>query len=122
MIAPRAGTLLAAGGIDAGIAVHTGPALTSLMVGRRHAQVHLRDTDNAMAARTTFDEPPEFDVGDRVLLVAHIGPVFRPRLRRGDRGIVTGRSVTGQLTVRFDNGSIEIVSSVHLRLDPEPRG
>lgn len=58
---------------------------------------------------TTFDEPPEFDVGDRVVTTEPIGPVWRRRVPRGSRGLVVARTADRLIAVRFDTGLVEHV-------------
>ncbi len=68
---------------------------------------------------TTFDEPPEYDAGDRVVLVSAIGPVWRRRVERGTRGIVVARTAERLIAVRFDDGTVEHVHPNALRSDTE---
>ena len=67
---------------------------------------------------TTFDEPPEYDVGDRVVLTTAIGPVWRRRVACGTRGIVVARTPERLLAVRFDDGSLEHVHPGTLQPKP----
>jgi hypothetical protein len=61
-----------------------------------------------MPPTTTFDEPPEFDVGDRVVSTEPIGPRLH-RVARGSAGIVIGRTAERLIAVRFDSGRVEHV-------------
>lgn len=56
---------------------------------------------------TTFDEPPEYDVGDRVVLGKPLGPVWHRRLAVGSTGTVIARTPERLIAVRFDNGVVE---------------
>jgi hypothetical protein len=66
---------------------------------------------------TTFDQPPEFDVGDRVVSTEPIGPVLHRRIPRGSRGIVIARTADRLIAVRFDTGHVEHVHPNQLRFD-----
>ena len=68
-----------------------------------------------MPPSTTFDEPPEFDVGDRVVTTGPIGPVWR-RMPRGSTGVVIARTAERLVAVRFDAGGVEHVHPTRLRL------
>jgi Xrn1 SH3-like domain len=57
---------------------------------------------------TTFDEPPEFDVGDRVVTVDPVGPRWR-RVPRGSAGIVVARTAERLVAVHFDSSRVEHV-------------
>jgi hypothetical protein len=72
-----------------------------------------------MPPSTTFDEPPEFDVGDRVITTEPIGPVLHRRLPRGSRGIVIARTAERLIAVHFDDGRVEHVHPSALALDPD---
>lgn len=58
--------------------------------------------------------PPLFDVGDRVVAADGVGGMFRPRVRRGERGIVVAREAAGELRVRFANGRTRTVHAAQL--------
>ena len=58
---------------------------------------------------TGFDEPPEYDVGDRVTAASPIGPVWHRRVARGARGIVIARTPKRLIAVRFHDGTVEHV-------------
>jgi hypothetical protein len=70
-----------------------------------------------MPPSTTFDEPPEFDVGDRVVTTEPIGPAWHRRVPRGARGIVLARTAERLIAVRFDTGAVEHVHPAGLRYD-----
>ena len=57
---------------------------------------------------TTFDEPPEFDVGDRVVTIDPVGPLLH-RVPRGSAGVVVARTAERLIAVRFDSGRVEHV-------------
>jgi hypothetical protein len=65
---------------------------------------------------TTFDEPPEFDVGDRVVTVDPVGPRLH-RIPRGSAGVVMARTPERLIAVRFDEGRIEHVHPARLRFE-----
>ena len=67
---------------------------------------------------TTFDEPPEFDVGDRVVTTGPVGPVWR-RVGSGSPGVVVARTADRLIAVRFDIGRVEHVHPSSLRFDRE---
>jgi hypothetical protein len=67
---------------------------------------------------TTFDEPPEFDVGDRVVTVDPVGPRLH-RIPRGSAGIVLARTSEQLIAVRFDTGRVEHVHPARLRFEQE---
>jgi hypothetical protein len=69
-----------------------------------------------MPPSTTFDEPPEFDVGDRVLTTEQLGPLMH-RLPRGSRGTVIARTADGLIAVRFETGRVEHVHPAQLSYD-----
>jgi hypothetical protein len=69
---------------------------------------------------TTFDEPPEFDVGDRVVTVDPVGPRLR-RIPRGSAGMVVARTPERLIAVRFDLGRVEHVHPARLRFE-QPGG
>lgn len=76
-----------------------------------------------MPLSTTFDEPPEFDVGDRVITTEPIGPLLHRRVQRGSRGIVIARTAQRLIAVHFDSGQVEHVHPNALTWDlGEPRG
>ena len=62
-----------------------------------------------MPPSTTFDEPPEFDVGDRVVSVDRVGSLRRG-IARGSPGTVIARTADRLIAVRFDSGRVEHVS------------
>ncbi|MGH3262762.1 MAG: hypothetical protein ACRDNS_12260, partial [Trebonia sp.] len=66
---------------------------------------------------TTFDEPPEYDVGDRVIAANAIGPVWHRRVARGTHGIVVARTAKRLIAVRFAEGTVEHVHPNDLRFD-----
>ena len=61
-----------------------------------------------MPASTTFDEPPEFDVGDRVVTVPPVGPLLH-RVPRGSAGVVVACTPERLIAVRFGTGRVEHV-------------
>jgi hypothetical protein len=65
---------------------------------------------------TTFDEPPEFDVGDRVVTVDPVGPRLH-RIPRGSAGIVVARTPERLIAVRFDTGRVEHAHPARLRFE-----
>lgn len=67
---------------------------------------------------TTFDEPREFDVGDRVVTVDPVGPLLH-RIPRGSAGVVVARTPERLIAVRFDTGRVEHVHPSRLR-DEQP--
>jgi hypothetical protein len=69
-----------------------------------------------MPPSTTFDEPPEFDVGDRVVTVSPVGPRLR-RVPRGSAGIVVARTPERLIAVRFDTGRVEHVHPARLQFE-----
>ena len=70
-----------------------------------------------MPSWTTFDEPPEFDVGDRVVTRVAVGPAWKRTLPRGSRGIVIARTVDRLVAVRFATGQVEHLHPSDLRID-----
>jgi hypothetical protein len=62
---------------------------------------------------TTFDEPPEFDVGDRVVTTDPVGRRLH-RIPRGSAGIVVARTPERLIAVRFDSGRVEHVHPASL--------
>jgi hypothetical protein len=72
-----------------------------------------------MPASTTFDEPPEFDVGDRVVSTEAIGPLLHRRLPRGARGVVIARTAERLVAVRFQDGQVEHLHPGLLALDTD---
>ena len=64
---------------------------------------------------TSFDDPPEYEVGDRVVAVNAIGPVWHRRVARGSRGIVIARTAERLIAVRFLDGTVEHVHPNDLR-------
>lgn len=75
-----------------------------------------------MLFSTTFDEPPEFDVGDRVMASEPIGHRWRVRVPRGTRGIVVARTADRLIAVRFVTGQVEHVHPSALSYDTDPSG
>ncbi|GAA3164202.1 hypothetical protein GCM10010531_15480 [Blastococcus jejuensis] len=70
-----------------------------------------------MPPSTTFDEPPEFDVGDRVVTVDPVGPRLH-RIPRGSAGVVVARTPEERLiAVRFDTGRMEHVNPARLQFE-----
>jgi hypothetical protein len=74
-----------------------------------------------MPPSTTFDEPPEFDVGDRVITTDRWGPPWH-RLPAGSRGIVVARTAERLIAVRFDTGRVAHVHPSCLRYDEPGTG
>jgi len=73
-----------------------------------------------MPPSTTFDEPPEFDVGDQAVSAEPIGPTWHRRVPRGARGVVLTRTAERLIAVRFDSGEVEHVHPNGLRYaDPD---
>jgi hypothetical protein len=70
-----------------------------------------------MPPSTTFDEPPEYDAGDRVVTTEPIGPAWHRRQSRGSKGIVIARTADRLIAVRFDNGEVEHLHPNVLALD-----
>jgi hypothetical protein len=70
-----------------------------------------------MPPSTTFDDPPEFDVGDRVVTVEAVGPVWHRRVASGSHGIVVARTAERLIAVRFATGTVEHLHPSQLRLD-----
>jgi hypothetical protein len=68
-----------------------------------------------MSLVTGAGEPPEFDVGDRVITVRRIGGWLRPRIGRGVGGTVIGCLPATMVEVQFDDGHREVVSTTKLR-------
>ena len=73
-----------------------------------------------MPAPTAFDEPPEFDVGDRVVTTEPLGPLWHRRIPRGSRGIVVARTADRLIAVRFDAGLVEHLHPRVLAYDDGP--
>ena len=69
-----------------------------------------------MPPSTTFDEPPEFDVGDRVVTVSAVGPRLH-RIPRGSAGLVVARTPERLIAVHFDVGRVEHVHPAQLRYE-----
>jgi hypothetical protein len=69
-------------------------------------------------ASTTFDEPPEFDVGDRVVTVGPVGPRLH-RVPHGAAGVVVARTPERLIAVRFDTGRVEHVHPSRLRYEQD---
>jgi hypothetical protein len=64
----------------------------------------------------TTSQPPEFDVGDRVVTVDSVGSLLR-RVPRGSAGIVVGRTPQRLVAVRFGAGRVEHVHPSRLRFE-----
>lgn len=62
-----------------------------------------------MPPATTFDEPAELDVGDRVIATEPVGPAGH---RRIPRGVVVARTAKRLIAVRFDSGPVERLHSM----------
>jgi len=71
----------------------------------------------SMPPSTTFDEPPEFHVGDRVVTTGRVGPVWHG-IASGTAGVVVARTADRLIAVRFDGGRVEHVHPGRLQLDP----
>jgi hypothetical protein len=71
----------------------------------------------SMPPSTTFDEPPEFHIGDRVVTTGRVGRLGHG-LARGTPGVVVALTTDGLIAVRFDAGRIEHVHPGDLQLDP----
>ena len=69
-----------------------------------------------MPPSTTFDEPPEFDVGDRVVTEDPVGPRLR-RIAPGSAGVVIARTPERLIAVRFDSGRVQHVHPSRLRYE-----
>ncbi|MGY1741113.1 MULTISPECIES: hypothetical protein [unclassified Blastococcus] len=74
-----------------------------------------------MLFSTTFDEPPEFDVGDRVVTTDPVGPLWR-RVPRGSAGVVVARTAERLIAVRFDTGRVEHVHPASLAYEQPDAG
>ncbi len=74
-----------------------------------------------MPSSTTFDEPPEFDVGDRVVNTDPVGPRWH-RVPRGSAGVVVARTPERLIAVRFDSGRVEHVHPACLAYEERPAG
>jgi len=74
-----------------------------------------------MPSSTTFDEPPEFDVGDRVITVDPLGPRWH-RVPRGSAGVVVARTAERLIAVRFDTGRVEHVHPADLMYEEPGAG
>lgn len=61
-----------------------------------------------MPPSTTFDEPPEFDVGDRVVTTRPVGSRWH-RVPRGSAATVLAHTPERLIVVRFDSGPVEHV-------------
>jgi hypothetical protein len=70
-----------------------------------------------MPSSTTFDEPPQYDIGDRVITREPIGPAWHRRKPRGSKGIVIARTAERLIAVRFEDGQVEHVHPNMLALD-----
>lgn len=73
-----------------------------------------------MPPSTTFDEPPEFDAGDRVVTTEPVGPRWH-RVPRDSTGTVVARTAERLIAVRFDSGRVEHVHPASLAYE-EPGG
>lgn len=71
-----------------------------------------------MPAFTTFDEPPEFDVGDRAVTTTATGHPWRRTTARGQHGMVIARTADRLIAVRFDDGHVDHVHPATLTLEP----
>ncbi len=69
-----------------------------------------------MTVAVGFDEPPRFDVGDRVVAVENLGGFLRPRVSRRSRGIVIAVLPDHNLRVHFDNDVVEVARPAQLAL------
>ena len=74
-----------------------------------------------MPSSTTFDEPPEFDVGDRVVTVEPVGPRWH-RVPRGSAGVVVARTAERLIAVRFDTARIAHVHPADLTYEEPGAG
>ena len=70
-----------------------------------------------MPSSTAFDDPPEYDTGDRVITKEPIGPVWHRRKPRGSKGIVVARTAQRLIAVRFADGQVEHVHPNMLAID-----
>jgi hypothetical protein len=70
-----------------------------------------------MSGATTFDDPPEFDVGDRVIVTEPSRHRWHRTAAPGERGIVVACTAQRVIAVRLDDGRVEHVhpSTVALR-------
>ena len=84
----------------------------------RHIDGAVRVGDDGSVSIDDAGNAPLFDVGDRVVAAQGIGGMLRPRVRRGEHGIVVSRTLRGELAVRFANGPTERVDAGWL--DPGP--
>lgn len=74
-----------------------------------------------MPVPTTFDEPPEFDIGDRVATTIATGPRWHRTTARDQHGIVVARTAERLIAVRFDDGHVDHVhpaTLAHAPADP----
>lgn len=69
-----------------------------------------------MTAVLGFDEPPRFEVGDRVVAVENVGGFLRPRVAKRSSGIVIAVLPDHSVRVRFDTDAIEVVRPSQLAL------
>ena len=82
-------------------------------------QITKRHT-RAMTVTSGSGGRPSFEVGDRVVAARHIGGQFRPRVRRGETGIVVACAHGGELEVHFANGHRELTTAEMLTLVEDP--
>ena len=74
-----------------------------------------------MPPSTMFDEPPEFDLGDRVVTVEPLGRRWH-RVPRGGAGVVVARTAERLVAVRFDTGRMEHVHPARLAYEEPGAG
>ncbi len=70
----------------------------------------------AVTVDVGFEEPPRFDIGDRVVAVENIGGYLRPRVAKRSRGIVIAVLPDQNLSVRFETNVTEVVRPAQLAL------
>jgi hypothetical protein len=75
-----------------------------------------------MPPSTTFDEPPQYETGDRVMTTEPVGSVWNRRQPRGSKGIVIARTATRLIAVRFEDGQVEHLHPNMLALDHGKEG
>lgn len=81
----------------------------------------VRFREGLMPPSTTFDEPPEFDVGDRVVTTVPVGPRWH-RMPRGSAGMVVARTPERLIAVRFDTARVEHVHPASLAFEEPAAG
>jgi hypothetical protein len=116
-------------GLDAATLIGVGPGSGYRAATRSTAPAGDRRVDVtalhllgcSMPPRTRFDEPPEFDAGDRVVAVERIGPPWH-RFPAGSRGIVVARTADRLIAALFDTGRVEHVHPAALRFEEPPPG